>query len=51
MEYSRRGKIKIACDYRSVLAEVLSGALGNQNLEKVFPGFKPKPVGLIENRQ
>jgi len=39
--------LKIACDYRSALAEVLAGALGNQNLEKVFPGFKPQPVGLV----
>ncbi len=44
------GGIKIACDYRSVLAEVLSGPLSNRNLDKVFPGFKPQPVGLIENK-
>jgi uncharacterized protein (DUF1501 family) len=43
------GGIKIACDYRSALTEVLAGPLGNQNLEKVFPTFKPQPVGLVTN--
>ncbi|MGH9935230.1 MAG: DUF1501 domain-containing protein [Blastocatellia bacterium] len=41
--------LKVKCDYRSVLAEVLAGAMGNQNLEKVFPGFNPHPVGLARN--
>ena len=31
------GGIKIACDYRSALTEVLAGLLGNHNIEKVFP--------------
>ncbi|MGE0129599.1 MAG: DUF1501 domain-containing protein [Blastocatellales bacterium] len=39
--------LKITCDYRSVLAETLAGAMGNQNIEKIFPGFKAQPVGLI----
>jgi uncharacterized protein (DUF1501 family) len=42
--------LKITCDYRSVLAEVLAGVMGNQNLERVFPAFKPQPVGLVENK-
>ena len=41
------GGLKISFDYRSVLAEVLSGALGNQNIEKVFPHFKPQRVTLV----
>src|SRR5262245_6667074 len=45
------GGIKLACDYRSVLAEVLSGALGNQNIEKVFPHFKPQPVALVLSKE
>jgi uncharacterized protein (DUF1501 family) len=40
--------LKVTCDYRYVLAEVLAGAMGNQNIQKVFPGFKPQPVGLVE---
>lgn len=40
--------LKVTCDYRSVLAEVLAGAMGNQNIERVFPAFKPLPVGLVE---
>ncbi len=40
------GGMKVACDYRSALAEVLAAVFDNQNLEKVFPGFKPEPVGL-----
>lgn len=28
--------LKVTCDYRSVLAEVLAGAMGNQNIERIF---------------
>lgn len=38
--------LKVTCDYRSVLAEVLAGAMGNQNIERIFPHFKPQSVGL-----
>ena len=41
--------LKVACDYRSVLAEVLIGVTGNPNLEKVFPMFKSQRVGLVSN--
>ncbi|MGH9769822.1 MAG: DUF1501 domain-containing protein [Blastocatellia bacterium] len=41
------GGLQIAFDYRSVLAEVLAGALGNQNTEKVFPHFQPQRVALV----
>jgi hypothetical protein len=41
--------LKVVCDYRSVLAEVLAGVMGNQNLEKVFPAFKSQQVGLTSN--
>ena len=37
--------LKVICDYRSVLAEVLL-VMGNQNLEKVFPAFNFQRVGL-----
>jgi len=36
-------------DYRSVLAEVLSGVAGNRQIEAVFPHFTPKPVGLLKS--
>ena len=41
--------LKVVCDYRSVLAEVLAGVMGNQNLENVFPSFKSQRVGLASN--
>jgi uncharacterized protein (DUF1501 family) len=41
------GGLKINYDYRSILAEVLSGLLGNQNVESVFPGVSREPVGLV----
>ena len=41
--------LKVACDYRSVLAEVLGGVMGDRNLENVFPAFKFQRVGLASN--
>jgi uncharacterized protein (DUF1501 family) len=41
--------LEIRCDYRSALAEILAGVFGSHGLEKVFPGFKPQPVGLVSN--
>ena len=43
------GGLKITCDYRSVLAEVLSGVMGNRDVRQVFPGFQTQPVGLVNN--
>lgn len=43
------GGLKITCDYRSVLAEVLSGVTGNRDVRHVFPGVQPQPVGLVNN--
>jgi uncharacterized protein (DUF1501 family) len=42
------GGLKIKVDYRSVLAEVLAGVLGNRDITKVFPGFQPQPVKLTK---
>jgi len=39
--------LQIAYDYRSVLAEMLSGVMGNQNLHRIFPNFQPQPLGLV----
>ena len=41
------GGLKINFDYRSVLGEVLSGLLGNQNIASVFPGLSHQPIGLV----
>jgi len=41
------GGLKINYDYRSVLSEVLSGLLGNQNVDSVFPGVSLEPIGLV----
>lgn len=41
------GGLKVECDYRSVIAEVLAGVMGNRAVQQVFPGFQPAPVGLI----
>jgi uncharacterized protein (DUF1501 family) len=43
------GGLKITCDYRSVLSEVLSGVIGNRDVRQIFPGFHPEPVGLVSN--
>lgn len=39
--------LKIKIDYRSVLAEALTNVLGNNEIDKVFPNFRPQKVGLI----
>jgi uncharacterized protein (DUF1501 family) len=41
------GGMEVRIDYRSVLCEVLSNAVGNKQLDQVFPGFAPAPVGLV----
>lgn len=38
--------LRIKHDYRAVLSEVLSGLLHNHNVHKVFPGYKPIPIGF-----
>lgn len=41
------GGLKHTLDYRSVLSEILAGAMGNGATDKVFPNFTPQPVGLV----
>lgn len=41
------GGLKINFDYRSVLSEVITGILGNREINKIFPGFRSQPVGLV----
>jgi uncharacterized protein (DUF1501 family) len=40
------GGMEIKIDYRSVLAEILTGAVGNAKIGEVFPGFEPQRVGI-----
>jgi uncharacterized protein (DUF1501 family) len=39
--------LAVRIDYRSVLAEVLSRAIGNTRTAEVFPAFTPQRVGLV----
>jgi uncharacterized protein (DUF1501 family) len=41
------GDLTVTIDYRDVLSEIASKALGNPNIDQVFPGFKPRFRGLI----
>lgn len=41
------GGVQMGYDYRSVFHEVLRGAMGLADPGRVFPGFKPEPVGLM----
>ena len=47
LAYVGPGGMAVRFDYRSVLSEVLSGAIGNSKLDEVFPGFTPQRVGLV----
>jgi uncharacterized protein (DUF1501 family) len=40
------GGMEVKIDYRSVLAEVLEGAIGNRQVSDVFPAFERQPVGI-----
>ncbi len=41
------GGMEVKIDFRSVLAEVLSNAVGNTRIDQVFPDFHPQRVGLM----
>jgi uncharacterized protein (DUF1501 family) len=47
LSYVGPGGLDVRLDYRSVLAEVLSGAIGNSKTAEIFPGFTPQRVGLV----
>ena len=40
------GDLAVTTDYRTVLAEVLSQRMGNENLASVFPDFNTVALGL-----
>lgn len=39
--------LALTTDFRDVLGELVAGQLGNRDLTKVFPGYKPNPRGLL----
>jgi uncharacterized protein (DUF1501 family) len=39
--------LALTTDFRDVLGELVSHHVGNPNLNGVFPGYTPKPVGLV----
>jgi uncharacterized protein (DUF1501 family) len=39
--------LAVTTDFRDVLAEVLTRHLGANDLDVVFPGFEPSPVGVL----
>lgn len=41
------GDLRVTTDYRSVLAEVLTGRMDLPDATQVFPGLKASPVGLL----
>ncbi|MCZ2149337.1 MAG: DUF1501 domain-containing protein, partial [Bryobacterales bacterium] len=40
--------LALTTDFRDVLGEAVSVHLGNGNLGAVFPGYTPKPPGVLE---
>ena len=45
------GGMEVKIDYRSVLSEILSGAVGNAKIDEVFPGFEAKRVGIARSAE
>ncbi|MBX7213517.1 MAG: DUF1501 domain-containing protein [Thermoflexales bacterium] len=41
------GDLALTTDYRDVLGELLTQRMGNPALDKVFPGYSAKPVGIL----
>jgi uncharacterized protein (DUF1501 family) len=41
--------LALTTDFRDVLGELVRGQLGNRDLNKVFPGYTPKPRGILRD--
>jgi uncharacterized protein (DUF1501 family) len=39
--------LALTTDFRDVLGELVKGQLGNRDLSQVFPGYVPKPRGIL----
>jgi uncharacterized protein (DUF1501 family) len=44
------GDLAVTTDYRDVLGEILANRLNNPQLDEIFPGHQPKPVGVVKSR-
>ena len=40
--------VKVTIDHRDVLAEIVKNRLGNNNLDLIFPGYAPAPLGVTK---
>ncbi|HVV76906.1 MAG TPA: DUF1501 domain-containing protein [Mycobacteriales bacterium] len=43
------GDLAVTTDYRQVLSDVLKHRLANHRIERVFPGLRYRPVGVVRN--
>jgi uncharacterized protein (DUF1501 family) len=43
------GDLAITIDYRDTLAEIVRGRLQNSAVDKIFPGYAPKPLGIVRS--
>lgn len=41
------GDLAITTDYRDVLGEIVARRLNNPQLQAVFPGYSPQPIGIV----
>jgi len=41
------GDLAVTIDYRDILTEILSKRLNNPVAAEIFPGYQPKPVGVV----
>jgi uncharacterized protein (DUF1501 family) len=39
--------LAVTTDFRDVLGELVARHVGNGNVQAVFPGYEPKPIGLV----
>ncbi|WP_456414695.1 DUF1501 domain-containing protein [Oceanithermus profundus] len=42
------GDLAVTTDFRDVLGELVTRRLGNPEVEQVFPGYRPRPLGIFE---
>ena len=40
--------LKVTTDYRDVLSEILVRRCGQERLDRVFPGYAYRPIGVVK---
>ncbi|WP_287409334.1 DUF1501 domain-containing protein [Oceanithermus sp.] len=45
------GDLAVTTDFRDVLGELVTRRLGNPEVAQVFPGYRPRPLGIFEEVQ